>query len=137
MKISAEVKCGRGTPEVTVTTGGTSHALAIAAKKAGNGLATNGGELLFLAAAACYCNDLYREAGRRGLTVDQVDVLVSGEFDGEGEAASNVTYTVKLKGPGDERALEQLARDTDRVAEIHQSFRIPVPIVLTRVEALS
>ena len=34
----------------------------------------NRGELLFLALATCYCNDLYREAEKLGIDVREVNV---------------------------------------------------------------
>ncbi len=133
MRITAYLKIADGESDVLVKTGDVEQRLSIAAKPEGNGLGVNGGELLFLAAAACYCNDIYREARTRGVVVDAVEVCVSGEFLNAGAAASSVTYTVKLKGP-DPSLLRDLAALTDRVAEVHQSLRIPVPIVLTEVE---
>lgn len=68
MKISAKIENGNGEHHVTVTTNGTSQSLTIPAKASGLGSSVNGGELLFLALATCYGNDLYREAGKRGIT---------------------------------------------------------------------
>ena len=52
--------------------------LQIPTKQDGFGSSANGGELLFLALATCYCNDIYREASKRGIHVQLVDVEVSG-----------------------------------------------------------
>ena len=132
MQISAQVKTGGGSPEVLVKTGDIEQSLPIPSKPGGHGLGVNGGELLFLAAAVCYCNDIYREASKRGIVVNGVEVFVSGEFLSAGAAASSVAYTVKLKGPNPS-LLRDLAAVTDRVAEVHQSLRIAVPIVQTSV----
>ena len=60
MKISAQVVNQRGKHTATVQTNDRHQAVAIAAKADGYGSSVNGGELLFLALATCYCNDLYR-----------------------------------------------------------------------------
>ena len=59
MEITATVRNAAGTHEVLLRTDATTQPLAIAAKAAGRGSAVNGGELLMLALATCYCNDLY------------------------------------------------------------------------------
>jgi uncharacterized OsmC-like protein len=56
----------------------------------------NGGELLFLALATCYCNDVYREAAKRGIQVDGVEVTVSGDFEAEGSPAQRVRYRAAI-----------------------------------------
>lgn len=68
MKIGARVENGAGEHRTTVTTNGASWPIDIPPKMPGDGSGVNGGELLFLALATCYCNDLYREA-ERGITV--------------------------------------------------------------------
>jgi uncharacterized OsmC-like protein len=57
--------------------------------------------LLFLALATCFCNDIYREAAKR-LKVQSVEVIVSGEFGGEGEPGSNIEYKAKIESDGSE-----------------------------------
>ncbi len=68
------------------------QSITIGSKLGGFGWSVNGGELLFLALATCYCNDLYREAAIRGITIHQVEVEVISEFGGRGEPASGVSY---------------------------------------------
>ena len=87
MKISARVRNSLGQHEATVATNETSHAIVIPPKASGLGSSVNGGELLFLALATCYCNDMYREAAKRGIAVSQVEVEVEGEFGAAGEPA--------------------------------------------------
>jgi uncharacterized OsmC-like protein len=49
------------------------------------GLGFNGGELLLLAIGGCYCNDIFREAAKRGMPIKSVHVDV--------EAALNLSVT--------------------------------------------
>lgn len=69
MQISAHVTNAGPEHSVTVATNGRAHPVSIPARPDGPGSNLNGGELLCLALATCYCNDLYREAGRRGITL--------------------------------------------------------------------
>ena len=80
MKISARVENHLGTHSVILLTNGSEHTLSIAPKSDGFGSSINGGELLFLALATCYCNDLYREARKRNISINSVRVEVIGEF---------------------------------------------------------
>jgi organic hydroperoxide reductase OsmC/OhrA len=135
MKISARVanRCGEHT--VSLRTQEREHSLMIPAKADGLGSSTNGGELLFLALATCYCNDIYREAKRRGIEVERVQVEVTGEFGAEGEGAREIRYSasVDAKSPRDE--VLALMRHTDRVAEIHNTLRVGAAVVLSECEA--
>jgi organic hydroperoxide reductase OsmC/OhrA len=58
MNISARIANKEGTHNVSLCTNGREHSLKIPSKKDGFGSHTNGGELLFLALATCYCNDI-------------------------------------------------------------------------------
>jgi organic hydroperoxide reductase OsmC/OhrA len=62
MKISARLENSEAQHYVRVTTNDSSHSITIPPKPSGFGSSANGGELLFLALATCYCNDIYREA---------------------------------------------------------------------------
>jgi organic hydroperoxide reductase OsmC/OhrA len=64
MKISAKVQNSEGQHHVILRTNDNVHSLTIPPKPAGFGSSANGGELLFLALATCYCNDIYREAAK-------------------------------------------------------------------------
>ena len=59
MRISASVHNSTNHLAI-VETDGVERALAIPAKQSGRGSSVNGGELLMLALATCYCNDLFR-----------------------------------------------------------------------------
>jgi organic hydroperoxide reductase OsmC/OhrA len=111
--------------------------LAIAPKAGGFGSSVNGGELLFLALATCYCNDIYREAARRGIAVEQVEVTVEGDFEAEGAPAANIVYHAKVAAKATKEEIESLIRDTDRVAEIQNTLRAPIPVNLTNIDAVS
>lgn len=137
MEISARVLNRCGSHEVVVGTGGREQSLSVAPKQDGFGSSVNGGELLFLALATCYCNDLYREAKKRGIELRSVDVQVTGEFGGEGEAARNVRYSTSISGDAPEAELLALMRHTDSVAEIQNTLRSSTKVVLAECRVVS
>jgi len=118
--------------EVVVRTGNSTQPLSVPPKSSGKGSAINGGEFLMLALATCYCNDLYREAERLAVAIDGVEVEASAEFPGIGLAAMNITYRATVSSSASSSALAQLLRDTDAVAEIHNTVRAGVPVELVR-----
>lgn len=130
MQISATVKSTPTSHAVSVRTAGASQPLAVATKTGGRGSAVNGGEFLMLALATCYCNDLFREAARLGLTIDSVEVEASAEFAGVGLAASHIEYHAKVQSPASLADIDRLLRETDAVAEVHNTVRAGVPVVL-------
>lgn len=136
MKISATVQNGNGQHLVTVQTNANVQNLTIPPKPAGNGSAVNGGEFLFLALATCYCNDIYREAAKRGIVVESVQVQVDGEFGAEGEPARNVSYRAQVRAHASDAEIQELMRMTDRVAEIQNTLRVDTPVTLAAVEAV-
>lgn len=136
MKISASVENSFGKHEVSVETNGNRQSVSIAPKASGFGSSVNGGELLFLALATCYGNDIYREAAKRGIAVERVEVTVEGDFGAEGEPAENIKYHVRISAKAAQTEIESLIRDTDRVVEIQNTLRASAPVVLTRIEAV-
>ena len=78
MIIRARVHHEAGQHRVVLSTNDATHTLPIPPKPEGRGSGTNGGELLFLALATCFCNDVYREAAREGIDVRSVEVEVEG-----------------------------------------------------------
>lgn len=134
MRISARVENSERRHYVTLRTNDSVHSITIAPKQTGFGSSANGGELLFLALATCYCNDIYREAAKRRLKVEQVDVEVEGDLGAEGEPVRNVTYRAKVKAHASEAEIRKLMRETDRVAEIQNTLRVETPVVLVGLE---
>lgn len=130
MKISASVRNAGASHRVTVSTSGAEQSIAIQAKAGGAGSSVNGGELLMLALATCYCNDLYREAARLGIAIDSVEVKASAEFAGVGLAASDIRYRARVASSAAPERIAELLRQTDAVAEIHNTVRAGVPVTL-------
>jgi organic hydroperoxide reductase OsmC/OhrA len=122
MQISARILNGPGHHEASVSTGSTRQTFAFPARQSG-GSGVNGGELLMLALATCYCNDIYREASRLAIQVDQVEVEASAEFAGIGLAASNISYRARISSPADAAVIANLLTQTDAVAEVHNTLR--------------
>ena len=135
MNISASIESRRDTHAITLATDGCEHSLSIPPKPEGLGSSVNGGELLFLALATCYCNDLYREARKRSMEIHSVRVEVTGEFGAEGEGAKNVSYRAKVEGSASQEDLLALMHHTDTVAEIQNTLRSSVPVRLVKCEA--
>lgn len=136
MKISARVENSKDNHQVTLRTNDNVHSIVIPPKPTGYGSSANGGELLFLALASCYCNDIYREAARRNIQVERVEVHVEGDFGAEGKPATNVTYRARVFSPASEEDIRELMKFTDTVAEIQNTMRTETPVVLTEIEAV-
>ena len=137
MIITAQVRNSAGEHRATVATNGDTRILAIPPRASGFGSSANGGELLFLALATCYCNDVYREAAKQGITVERVEVDVEGQFGSEGEPASHMTYRVRVAAQAPEATIRDLMRRTDELAEIQNTLREPTPVILDHVEAIT
>ena len=130
MEIAAVVKNSSLGHDVELRTGSAVHALGVAPKAAGRGSSVNGGEFLMLALATCYCNDLYREAERLGIALDAVEVEATAQFAGIGLAAADIRYRAKVASSAPEAAVTELLRQTDAVAEVHNTLRRGVPVHL-------
>lgn len=133
MKISARVENSKDHHQVTLQTNDTVHSILIPPKSTGYGSSANGGELLFLALASCYCNDVYREAAKRNIQVDRVEVEVDGDFGAEGEPAKNVTYRAKIATQASEEEIKDMMSFVDTVAEIQNTLRVVTPVTLSQV----
>jgi uncharacterized OsmC-like protein len=137
-KIKASVSNRREAHEVHLQTNDHIHAIEIPPKAEGFGSSASGGELLFLALATCYCNDIYREAAKRGIKVERVEVEVEGEgdFEREGGPATNVTYHARVKAGASREDILDLMRHTDQVAEIQNTLRSLTPVSLASCEVI-
>jgi organic hydroperoxide reductase OsmC/OhrA len=128
--ITAHLKNSASAHEVTVSTGVSAKALGMPPEPAGQGSAVNGGEFLMLALATCYCNDVYREAARLKIHVDSVEVEARAEFEGVGLAARNIRYRARVSSPASDEEIARLLRETDSVAEVHNTVRSGVGVAL-------
>jgi len=137
MKITAQVHNSPKSHKAIVTTGEESQTLEIAAKRYGSGSSVSGGELLVLALATCFCNDVYREAQKRNIVLESVEVSAEAEFGAPGEPASLIRYKAKVEARASEEQIVDLIRHTDRVAEIQNTVRAAIPVALERAEAVS
>lgn len=132
MEIRAVVENRAGRHGARVSTNGRRSEVVIDARDTGQGSSTNGGELLCLALATCYCNDLYREAMLRALPLDGVEVEVIAEFGGSGEPARRIRYWAHVESAAPAEAIEALLRETDQVAEVHNTLRRGIAVELQR-----
>ena len=132
MKIAAVVRNSASGHEVIVSTGGAEQRLAVPANPSGRGSNVNGGEFLMLALATCYCNDVFREAARLGVSIESVEVEASAEFAGVGLAATDIAYRATVSSPASAAEIAELLRITDAVAEVHNTVRSGVPVTWER-----
>ena len=132
MHICATVKNSNARHDVSVATSGSVKTLAVPAREGGFGSSVNGGEFLMLALATCYCNDLYREAARLGINIESVEVEASADFEGRGLGATNIRYRTHVKSTGSAAEIATLLRETDAVAEVHNTLRAGCAV--TRME---
>lgn len=137
MKISAHVDNSQGDHHIKLTTDDSVHSIEIPPKPSGFGSSANGGELLFLALATCYCNDIYREAAKLNITVERVEVEVTGDFGAAGEPAKNIAYRAQVHAKGTETEIRALMEYTDTVAEIQNTLRVGTPVKLTDIKVFN
>lgn len=130
MKISASISSKFNRHKIEVSTNDISRPISILPKANGYGSEVNGGELLLLSLATCFCNDLYREAQKRNLTINGIEIVCTCEFGAEGEAGSNFNYNVHVTSAASAEEINELIHHTDRVAEIHNTLRKGINITL-------
>jgi uncharacterized OsmC-like protein len=132
MTISAIIKSQFNQLQTSIQTNDASKEIHIAPKPTGYGSSVNGGELLMLSLAICYCNDIYREAAKRNIDLSNVEVEFTSEFGSEGEPGFNFKYKVHVDAKATASEIENLIQHTDKVAEIHNTLRKGLPITLIR-----
>jgi len=137
MKYSASMHNIDGKLDVLMKVGDKTNSVNIAPKQNGYGSSISGGEVLFLAIATCYCNDIYREARILGIKVDNVEVDVDGDFMAAGKPATNVTCKIKVTAQASEDEIRKLVEHTDSIAEIPMSLRRGTSVSITEIEAIS
>lgn len=130
MQISASIQNSFGHHNAVVATNGAEKQVQLASKDSGYGSAVNGGEMLLLALATCYCNDIYREAALRNIQVKQVDVACYANFGGPGDPGTDFRYEVRITSEAPQSDIDELIRYTDSIAEIHNTLRGGVSVNL-------
>jgi uncharacterized OsmC-like protein len=129
MKYSASLSNEPGAHRISLKVGEREQTIPIEAREMG-GSSVTGGELLFLALATCYCNDIYREATARGISVTGVEVSVEGDFEAAGMPASNIVYRARVTADASDEQIRELMLHTDTVAEIQNTLRVGTPVKL-------
>ena len=131
MKMYASIKSKFNEQEIVVQTNESAKEMHISTRPSGYGSSINGAELLLLSLASCFCNDIYREAGKRDIVVTGVEVFFTGEFGADGEPGSNFKYNAKVVSDAPPAEIEELIHHTDSIAEIHNTLRKGIDITLT------
>lgn len=134
MTITATIKNSLQQNDISVATEGNLKTITIPSKPNAQGSLVNGGELLFLSLATCFCNDTYREAVRRNINIKSIEVNVTGEFGMEGEPASNISYKVNIQSDSPKNEITALINHVDTVAEIHNTLRKGIKVSLQSEE---
>jgi organic hydroperoxide reductase OsmC/OhrA len=137
MNMKAHVVSRHASHTVHLQSGEREHSISMPPRPDGYGSMVNGGELLLMAVATCYCNDLYREAGRKGIAIDGVDVEVMGEYPGEGSPLNGIRYRATVTTQAPKEKVFELMTQVDSEAEIHNTLRQASEIVLTKCEVHS
>ena len=128
LSIRARIENGFQRHRVVVSTRGEERALCVGPRAEGYGSSVNGGEMLCVALATCYCNDLYREAAKMGIAVRDVVVEVDAEFGAPGEAAVAIRYRASIAAAAPQDAIRALMAHTDQVAEVQATLRKGMPV---------
>ncbi len=89
----------------------------------GGGLGFNGGQLLNLAVAACFSNDLFREAARIGIDLSRVRVTAHSEYGGSPTVSGPIDVELEVDGDAPTERLAELVHLVDQVAEIPNTLR--------------
>jgi len=97
----------------------------------GRGLGFNGGQLLYLSIAACWSNDLYREAATMGIELDGVEITVDGDFPSRGSGSTPISVDVVVRSAASDGRVRALIAEVERVAEIPRAIRDATPIGVT------
>lgn len=137
MRIGASIENRDQHHAVVVMTEGRTHVLSIPPRMGERGSSVNGGEMLCLALATCYCNDIYREAKGRSIEVIRVQVDAEAEFGGVGAPARSLGYRAWVTARASEPAIRELMLHTDKVAEIQNTLRRGMEVRFEVAEALS
>ena len=136
MLYRAKIVNSQGLHKIELNAGANDHSVEILSQPSGFGSSVSGGELLFLALATCYCNDLYRESSKFGVAVQGVEVEVFGDFQGPGLPTERIQYRVKVFSSSSVEEVQLLLKHVDEIAEIQQTVRRMTPVTMEDVEIL-
>lgn len=89
----------------------------------GGGLGFNGGQLFYMSIAACWSNDLYREAATMGIELGGVELTVDGDFPTRGSGSTRVTVDLVVRSAAPEERIRALIDEVERIAEIPRAIR--------------
>ena len=138
IKIKVNIFTKKDVNNVFLETNNKKQQISIPPKENGYGSSTNGGEMLFLALATCFTNDIYRESNYMNIKVDEVSSEVTGEFGSKsGSIAENVVYNVQVKADTSEKDIEKLIRYTDTVSEIQNTLRKGIEVKLGKITCIT
>ena len=132
MKISASIHSKFNQNKTFVQTNRSAKEMHIDPKPSGFGSSINGGELLLLSLATCFCNDIYREGAKRNINITSVEVEVTGDFGVEGEPGTDFKYKANITSDSSASDIKDLINYTDKVAEVHNTLRKGLNITLIK-----
>ena len=92
---------------------------------------------MLLVIGGCYSNDIFREAGKRGMSLKSVQVTVQAEWKGDPVRAQNVSFDVSVEADASQEEIRDLIRHTDQVAEIPNSLRLGTEVRLGTIKAIA
>jgi OsmC-like protein len=84
----------------------------------------------------CYSKDIFREAGKRGISVRNVQVAIRADWSGEPVRAQNVSFDVAVEADATQKDILDLIQRTVRVAEIPNSLRFGAEVKLAEFKAI-
>ncbi len=99
-------------------------------KAGGMGLGFNGGELLALAIGGCLCNDMQALADDMELTITDLSVSVSVDFDGQPSRAARARTRIDCT-LADGRDPSDLIERAKRVTTIGNSLIAGIPVEIS------
>ncbi len=130
MIVSASIENMLNDHQVTVVTNNAKKEMTIAPKHDGFGSSINGAELLLLSIATCFCNDIYREANKRKISIQGVKVTATGKFGADGEPGTNFQYKAEVKSAASDTEITALIAHVNAIAEIHNTLRKGIDVTL-------
>lgn len=92
-------------------------------REEGFGSSVNGGELLLLALATCYCHTIYRGAKEMNLDIGEITVSVTGDFSDDVPKMQDFSFSVQVRSSATGQQLQELVGYADLHATIPNLLR--------------